>query len=179
MSSNKTAKRYAKALFDLARKSNQLDPVHADLQGLCQLVSESEELRHFWQNPILSEEQRASVLDALLKERLHVLSYRYLLFLNRKKRWDHFDAICSAFDTLYNRFREIQHIKIIAAAPISEAQQNAICEKLRERLHKEIKATVEVDFRLIGGFKIRIGDAVHDFTIASKLEQFKQKIMHG
>ena len=51
----------------------------------------------------------------------------------------------------------------------------ATCE-LGKRLGKEIRLTVAVDPRILGGLKIQYGDRLVDASVATRLQQLRRRL---
>src|SRR5271154_5724233 len=60
------AGRYATALFELARDSNAIDPVKADLERFDALVAESPDLTRLVRSPVFSADEQLHALSAVL-----------------------------------------------------------------------------------------------------------------
>src|SRR5262249_58885917 len=61
------ARRYARALLELAPETAGLEVVQQQLQGLAQAVTSSAELNDVVVNPIYTREQRAAVMDLVMQ----------------------------------------------------------------------------------------------------------------
>ena len=179
MAKTKTARRYAKALFNLALDKDRLDRVWDDLESLHALIQESVELGHFLQDPLLSIERKSSIFSLLLKEKLNILSYQFVLFLAEKKRINLLKLCCVAFDELYHEHKGILKVSIISARKLNAGQLEAINDKLKENFQKEIKSSVAINPSLLGGVRIIVGDQVLDFSLETQLQRIKQNIINA
>ena len=176
---NKAAKRYAKALFDFSIEQNKLDVIRSDLTELKGLLGESDEFAAFVADPLISLEQRRSVLEKLLSGRADPQTLNFLYFLDEKGRLDLLDAICSIFDLFYLHHQGILKVTIITASALSSEQISQIKLRLQARLGKEIEAKVELDTNLLGGFKVRVGDTIYDYSIATQLDVLRQQLINA
>ena len=77
------ARRYAKALLELATEQNQVDKIGRDLKDLGETWKGSEELGRVFESPEVSAEQRREIVDAvatrmglapIVKQTLYLLS---------------------------------------------------------------------------------------------------------
>jgi F-type H+-transporting ATPase subunit delta len=59
---------------------------------------------------------------------------------------------------------------------MADTQVSAVTAKFKAELGKEIVAEVKVVPELIGGFKVQVGDLVHDLSIKSQLNKLKQQV---
>ena len=179
MAKTKVARRYAKALFDLALEKGRLDSVWDDLGSLHSIIQESVKLSHFLQDPLLPVERKSSIFSILLKDKLDTLSFQFVLFLVEKKRINLLQACCVSFDELYYDYKGILKVSIISAKELSAVQIDAINNNLKANFDKKIESSVVVNPSLLGGFKIIVGDQVLDFSLGTQLQRIKHNIINA
>ena len=179
MAEIQTAKRYSKALFDLAAEQDQLDLIREDLANVEKFLKESVDLSRFLQDPLLPQEKKKSIFEMLFKDKIDALTLRFILFLIEKNRSGIISQCCIAFESLYFDFKGILQVKILAAKNLTKDQLASIKTKLKEKLNKEIETDLLLDSKLLGGFKIIIGDQVFDFSLKTQLLKIKQNIIYG
>ena len=177
MADVETAKRYAQAVFELAEEAGKLAIVRDDLNNLRELMETNAEFANFINNPLIDNDQRQSTLDALLKGKIDELSLRFLRFLDAKTRLDALAIIAIELNSMYLFVNNIIEAKVISARAISSEQTSTIRQRLEKRFDKEIKLEVDIDPDLIGGFLVKVGDTVFDFSISHQLNKVKQKII--
>ena len=174
---HRIAKRYANALFELSYQTKNLDQNHLDLQMIAAMIDQSENFNAFLQNPEIPSPMRQAALNALFKDRISPLTLKFLYFLVHHDRLNLLSEIGAAFDELYCENKNIFKIKITSARQLTANQAAAIGDRLKSRLNKNIDRDLEIDPGLIGGFKIQVGDQIHDFSIQTQLEKFKNRIL--
>jgi F-type H+-transporting ATPase subunit delta len=179
MQAASVAIRYAKALFGLARDREVLDPVYADLRDLERLLRDCPDFARFTADPRIPPAPRAAALDALFRDRAHPLTLRFLSFLDSKDRLGHLPGICRHFAALFHLHRGILEVRITSATPLTPEQVSAIETRLHARFGKQIQSTLHLDPALLGGFKIQVGDTIHDSSIATQLHVLKQNLIHA
>ena len=177
MKTGTAAKRYAKALFGLTRDQGQLDTVRSDLVSLRGLLDESAEFRDFIESPLIPPEQRKDLLGQILGDTAHPKTHQFLLFLDEKGRLELLGGICDLFEALYDELNGIVKVDIISASGLNETQITAIEARLRARLDKQIQSTVALDPTVLGGFKVRIGDTILDYSIATQLKALRRRLL--
>ena len=176
MFSPRVAKRYAKALFELAIEQKQFEEVAEEIRSIQQSLSSLPELRMFVANPVLSKEAKKQVIQAVFEKKINPLIFNFLLFLIEKKRLNLMSAICEVFDEFYMEYKNIVDLRITSVYPVDDQQLKAIYAKISEKFHKQVRPSVTTDAGLIGGIKLRIQDVVYDFSFKSQLEKFHQSI---
>ena len=179
MAETKTAKRYSKALFDLAIELDRLDLIKDDLANLGTFLEESTELSRFLVDPLLPLKKKESIFKELFTSKIDPLALRFILFLIEKKRIDLLQKCCGTFETLYLEFKGILRVRVFAAKNLTKDQLASIKTRLKEKLKKEIEIDLLLDSKLLGGFKIVVGDQVYDFSLKAQLQKIKHSIIYS
>ena len=86
MGSIRVASRYAKALLGLASERGELKSVEADLNSLSSLVDSSREFELLLVSPVVKPDQKKSVLEKLLKDKLSEVTFSFIMLLVSKGR---------------------------------------------------------------------------------------------
>mgnify|MGYP001815478081 CR=1 FL=1 len=174
---SKSAKRYARALFDLCLETQCLDTVHQDLAALQRLGQESPEFASFMDDPMIPAEKRGAVLDQILSGQANPATSQFLHFLEEKGRLRVLPEITTLFEGLVHEHHGILKITIHTASPLEAEQLEQIKRRMQARFEKQIEASVKIDPALVGGFKVRVGDTIHDYSIATQLEVLKRDLI--
>ena len=173
------SRRYAGALFDFAGEQDVRDTVRTDCAALRALYDASSEFAAFVRNPTIAPEEAEQMLNTLFKGKAHSTTLKFMQFLVSKKRLDQLRPICSVYEELICEEMDIIKVKITAAHELTDTQLSSMKQKLHDRYRKQIEADVKVDPSLIGGFKIKVGDHIRDFSLATKLDQFEQAVINA
>jgi F-type H+-transporting ATPase subunit delta len=177
MAGQRAAKRYAKALFDLAVERGAVEAVRADLQALAGLLRDAPDFAAFAGNYLLPSARRVEALRALLESRAHELVTKFVLLLETKKRLAELGAAIEAFEARYDEHRGLAHATVTSAHGLSDAQRDALTGRLKQRLGKEIRLHEAVNPALIGGFQVQVGDLVHDYSVETQLQRLRARFL--
>lgn len=169
------ARRYARALLQLAVEHHALAEVRSDLRELHHLLQTAPELRWLLGRGPMGLEVRATQIRKLFENHLHPLALRFLLFLTSRRRLALLDTLLTTFEDICDQHEGVVRVQITAAHALSDSQLTALQNKLATRLQRPMKTTVLVDKQLIGGFKLQIGDDVEDHSLATQLELLQQR----
>ena len=173
---NAASARYAQALFEISLEKNELEAHYHDLKFINEAVVISPELNRLLQNPQLSADIRQKIFSDLFKNKVSEFILKFLLFVGEKKRLGQFTAIFEAYEERYLNHLGIARVHIISARELSKDHIEAISRKLEKRLQRQVESSVELDPSLIGGFKLKLGDQVYDYSIRSNLDKFKNRV---
>ncbi|HLF17854.1 MAG TPA: ATP synthase F1 subunit delta [Candidatus Omnitrophota bacterium] len=171
------ARRYAQALFDLGQETKELDTIQRDLGMVKEAIGVSQEFNAFLFNPVIPKGKQQSILEEIFKKKIHAPTLHFLFFLVEKGRLGLLKEICALFEGLYLEFKNVGKVRIVTSVALNSHQEGAIKNHLKDELKKEIQADIFVDPKIMGGLKVHIGDEIHDYTIQTQLEEFRQNFL--
>ncbi len=177
--SSAIAKRYAKALFDLALEANVVEKIEKDLVQLRAVLAESAPLRAALDNPLIDRNEKTTVLQKLLEKSSHELTQKLIALLGRNNRFSVLTAIIDAFVTLFAEHRGEVLAEVTSAVALSEQQLSSLRSSLKKVLGREVKIKTSVDASILGGLKVRIGSKLFDASLLSKLERLRLASQHA
>jgi|APTNR8051073442_1049403.scaffolds.fasta_scaffold00052_38 F-type H+-transporting ATPase subunit delta len=177
MAQSPASRRYARALFELAQEQGRLDRVQADLTELVPLMERKAEFAALLERHELSTGQRKDLWTSVVQGRADPLTLRFLHFLVEKRRGPLLGEIIRAFEVLFNAAKGITTLEVVAARPLTEEQMQALSARFAHKLGGQIKAHQKTDASLLGGFLVRVGDVVHDYSVSHQLEQLHHKMV--
>lgn len=168
------ARPYASALFDLAESESQLASVETSLSDVSRLIGESADFARFLRSPVISAEQKAAALDAILaKTQTNPLVSNFLKLVAQNGRLFALDAIIIGFRELAAKARGEVTADVTSAAPLTGAQVSALADTLKAKLGKTVSLNQFVDPSLIGGLQVKVGSQMIDSSLKTKLAAMK------
>jgi F-type H+-transporting ATPase subunit delta len=173
------AKRYTPALMDVAREAGVLAAVLADVRGLLELLETSQDFAEFVRNPLIPAEQQQTLLSGLFEGKVNVLTLNFLRLLAEKERLTALPDILVEVGRAMDGEQGVLDVQVRSAVALSAAQEKALSDKLNGRTGKTVRLRQEVDPSLLGGFLLRIGDQIEDYSLAAKLQRFQQNILNA
>ena len=173
------AGRYAVALFELARDRRQLDQVERDLATLTRMLEESADLRRLVLSPVITADDQAKGLGALLaKAGIAGLAGNFVNLIVRNRRLFALADMIKAFRALLARERGEVNADVTSAHPLTPAQMQALSDTLRTTIGKNVRINTRVDPNLLGGLVVKIGSRMIDSSLRTKLNNLKV-VMRG
>lgn len=171
------SRRYAKALFELARDDGRVEEVGGELEALGRLLDEEPRLRDVLLQPIHPAGERRRVLEAV-GERLEAspLVQHFYSFLIDQRRLVDFDGIREEYARLAVEAAGVTKARLLAARPLRDEQRERLRAALSARVGRELELEVEVDPQLLGGVVAQIGDLVFDGSLRTHLAQLRANL---
>jgi F-type H+-transporting ATPase subunit delta len=179
MISLRIAQRYARVIFDCARETGVLEAARADLDELNRLVRGSRALQAYLQGGNLSAARQRRTLAALFEGRVDPLIYRFLCFLERKRRLPVVAAICTEFRALCDRFDGIVRARLTTAYALDPPQIGAIAALVPLQARERVEMTAVQNAALRGGFHLQVGDVLYDYSVAGHLQRIRRELLAG
>ncbi len=167
--------RYASALYDLASEKGIVSTVEADLDTLGQAILENGDLSGLIRNPEVSRDNAAKAMDAVAGVLgLSELTRNFLGVVAGNRRLAVLPEIVRAFASIAAASRGEVTAEVASAHPLSDAQVDALRQKLKEREGRNVKIRTEVDPELLGGLVVTIGSKRIDSSIRTRLNSLAQ-----
>lgn len=171
------ARRYAEALADISVARNQVDLIEQEVGVFARLMSDNRELHDVFASPVVSQSDKARVLDAIIeKTSPGQITANLLRMLQRNYRLHHLEAIYQKFQREINERRGMMLAEVTTASPIGRAEQDALASRLREITRKQVQLQFKTDPEIIGGVVTRIESVVYDGSIRTQLQVVKQRM---
>ena len=169
---NETARRYASALFDLAKDKGELATVDKDLKSVTSMAAASEDLTRLMESPAFSREDKSRALRAVAdKAGLSKLVSNFLATMAMNGRSPEITGAASYFDELYAKHRGVKRAIARTAEEMSPEQRQKLEAVLAKAVGSDVELETEVEPGLIGGIQLRVGSTLIDASVASKLER--------
>lgn len=180
MKGRAVARRYAKALIDLAARDDMVAEIGDQLQQHRDLLQANDELQKLLWHPSIAAEVKINVLtDILERSQPAPLLRNFVLLLLDKDRLRHFDLICEHYEQMANaRLRRVV-ARVTTAVELDEAQQQAVAQKLAEVTQQDVLVETRLDPSLLGGVVVRINHTVLDGSLRGQLARLRQELIGG
>ena len=177
ISDRKVAHRYARALFESARKLGKTDVVQRDLATLDGLWREAPDLRRVLESPLIPDERKNQIIDLTVGGELDPLSSAFLHLLVGKRREVILLLVRDEYIRLADIARGLIRAEATVAAEIDDVERAALAEALERRTGKDIELTVHVNPEIIGGVVVRMQDTVIDGSVRGSLEKLREQML--
>lgn len=174
------AKRYAKALVDVAAASGELEVVRQDLRGLATLLGEHRELRRLIANPSVLRRDKARVFEQVVAGMaLRPLTTSFLRILLEAGRLGALEIIMRTYDMLVDeRLGRVKAV-VTTAVPLGDAPQEALRQRLGQVTGKSVYLEVQQDPSILGGLIAQIGSLVYDGSVKTQLAKLREQLLRG
>jgi F-type H+-transporting ATPase subunit delta len=176
---SRAAHRYAAALHDLAKGAQALEAVSADVAKVRALLTESGELREFVRNYLIPSQFRSRAVQALFRDWVHPLTWRFLRFIESKRRFGLLAEMCAEFQDQEEIRKGIVRGRLDSAFALSPDTVDHMAVQVGRRMGKQVLLEMTENPDLLGGCRLQVGDTVYDYSLAARLRLVRQTMMAG
>lgn len=170
----KAARRYAKALLEVALDQNILDEIYNDMSLVSNTISSSKELELFLKSPIIKQNKKQNALKEIFSDKINKISNTYFEIILQKGREDLIFGISNAFIEAYKKHQGIIDVEVTSAFDMSDKEIKSLKKTLEKKTGKTVLLSCKVDSSLIGGITIKIDDTVTDGSVKHKLDNLEE-----
>ena len=174
---SRVAKRYAKALFELAEEQKVLDKVYGDLLAVAKTVKDSDELQTLLVNPLVNERDKLKVLDRIFSKGFHKLTRTFLDLLADKRRLSVVQEIVDKFHRMMLAHNNQVEVQLISAIDLERPVVEKISKQIQQIVGKEVLVHKRIEPSIIGGFVVKVEDIVIDNSIRSQLNRLREQLI--
>ena len=168
------AGRYATALFELARETNSIDAVKADLERFDAMVGESADLNRLVRSPVFSAAEQLQALSAVL-ERAGIgdLAAKFLKLVTANRRLFAARDMVRGYRELVALHKGEVTAEITVAEQLKDDHVAALKSALKAVSGKDVDLNIKIDPAIIGGLVVKLGSRMVDTSLRTKLNAIR------
>jgi F-type H+-transporting ATPase subunit delta len=175
MPSGSAGRRYAQAIFDLAREQNKVEQWAADLETLAFAFGQPQ-VQSFLENPKTPRDRKAQFITQMLDGRVSAEVLNLAQLLVRRERHAYVSAINQDYIRHWNQLRGIVVAQVTTAIPVDTAGQDLIRTRLVELTGQQVTVELKEDPEIIGGLVARVGDTLIDGSVLTRLQNLRKQL---
>jgi F-type H+-transporting ATPase subunit delta len=175
MPTSGVARRYARAVFEIAQEENNLDGWLRDLRTIRDVLLDPT-LGAFLQNPSVPTEQKLRMVDNSVAN-LGTKQRNFVGLLIEKRRTSLIDEIVAAFEDQLDDIRGVVHARVTTAVQLTEEEASIVTRGLDAYTGRHVIVATTIDPAILGGFVARIGDRLIDASIVGRLNALRESLI--
>jgi F-type H+-transporting ATPase subunit delta len=168
------AKRYARAVFELATEEGKVDEWTRRLTTVRDLLSDPS-VAAVLTNPTIPLDRRMELVSSAPHE-LDPEATNLARLLIESNRVKQIGGVAEEFEVLADAAAGRVRATVTTAVDLDRAERDKVADQLSRRLGKEVRMTVVVDKSILGGLKLQYGDHLIDASVATKLQQLRRRL---
>jgi F-type H+-transporting ATPase subunit delta len=166
---------YARSLFEVAQEGHKLDLVREQLGQIDDAIRENREMRLFLFSPYFSTQEKREGLrraiegaDPAISNLLDVLLENHRLPVITRLRRE--------FDRRWDEANDLLPVTVTSAVELEDAVVQRIGDEIGKQTGRRVELTKKVDPAILGGFVVRVGNAILDSSVRNRLEQLRKQV---
>ena len=174
------ARRYAKALIDLARRDGIIAEIGTQLQQHQALRQANLNLPKLLENPSVAIQVKTDIM-ATIFERTQPLPLlrNFLLLLLNKGRLPQLDAICLHYERMASDELHRVVAQVTTAFELDAQQRQIVTQKIAAATQKDVQLEAHVDPSIIGGLVVRVNNVILDGSVQGQLARMRKAFIGG
>jgi len=164
---------YSLALFRECIERKSLEQVKEDLKNLALILEKNVKLRRFLEGPQFLTEDKLSLIERVLGNRIHELSLSFLKLIILKNRIEYFSDIRGHFNERIMKYEGFVEVCVTSALVLNENEVEKLKTKLAEITDGKIQLKQRVNPNILGGLLIKFGHILIDNTLRCRLNEIR------
>ena len=173
--------RYARALFDVARKEADVQQAGRELSAFAQLIASHDALTKVFANPAIPAPKKRGVLEQLIARAGSLLPVvtKLLLLLAERDRLALLPDVDAAYQNRLMEHAKVVRAEIVTAVGLPADRVAALQQGLAQATGRQVQIESRVDPSIIGGAIARVGSTVYDGSVTRQLERMREALTAG
>ncbi len=172
------ARRYAGAIFEIARKQNTVDRTLEDVKGIAQLFGHRK-LSYLLREPKVPAQRKEKALREALTPHVLPTSLNLALLIVQRELVEIMPNIATELEGLVLAYRNQAIAEVTTATKMDAVQDAQVKQALELTTGKQIIMHTRIDPAILGGVVARVGDQVIDSSIRNRLHVLQQQLLAG
>ncbi len=172
------ARRYAEAAFETAIRDGTVDAWRRDLDVAAAALA-TPDVAAAVENPSIAVLVREAAIRDGLASSVSPAALNLILFIVRRGKIDQLPRVAEEFRRLDDDRRRIVHAVATSATPLEPSEVSALTARLEQMTGGKVELAVETDPSLLGGFVVRVGDRLIDWSVRGRLERLRNQLVSG
>lgn len=180
MIKTRVAKRYARALFELAKESGKIEEYGRDLEVVNSLFNSNEAVKSGLTSVVAGHETKTALLDAIIgaagTDKVVANFLKVLLAAGKMVVLPH---VAHEYAALADEATGKLRGEVTAPMAMDKAAMESLSAALSKALGKQVILEARQDPSLIGGVVARVGNLVFDASVRTQVQRMKESLIKG
>ncbi len=163
-------------LLASAERENKLGDIEDELFRFGQVVDGDNALAAALGDPTADLGRRTELLRDLLADKVRPVSLRLAHLALSGFGGRGFSASLSRLVELAAAKRHRSVAYVTAAAPLTDEEEDRLAARLSEMYGRQVSPKIDVDPRIIGGMRVKVGSDLYDGTVARRLTEARTSL---
>jgi len=172
-------RKFSSILYEAAESGQCTEEVLSSLNTIQSLWKQDSQFRSLVISKRISKEKKDSILRSVFKELCHPLAVEIVILLMERGVMNYYSILKSLYEVEYDKKHRIVRVDATVSQPLEEVEKHKLKSELESKLNMNANLNVNVDPDLLGGIKLRIGNAFYDASVQRKIERLKENLLQS
>lgn len=171
-------KKYANALMSVS-KSDNINDIVQGLVSFKNILKEFPDLRYLLSSKKVSVDNKIKSTKNIFNRYYNSITMNFILLLIENNDISIYNDILDKIIALMESSSNAKKIQITSHKEYSEQDQSEILSAIKDKfnINDSSEADFNVDSKILGGIKVRIGNKIIDGSVSTKLKKIKQSLL--
>lgn len=170
------AKRYAKALFELAQEQGLVAETENQLQAIVEAAAHDADIRAFLAAPGITTAGKVQALQAAFGSQASTIVLNTISLLIERGRQGEIASMLDAYRQVSGSALGRADAVVTSAKSLTDDEKNKLAAQFGSLIGKTVRVENVVDAELLGGVTVRIGDTLYDGSLRGKLDRLSKQL---
>lgn len=171
------ASRYARAIYNLAKESNEHDAVFGQMRVIDEAFHSDEEIENFLSTPMIRPSDKLKAIEGMLaKVAFADVLKRFVQLLARKGRLPLFSEVVIAYQQISDESHGVTRGQVRSATVLGPDDRKRIEELVSKATKKKVILTYKEEPALLGGLVAEVGSFTFDDSLISHLTRINEQL---
>lgn len=172
----KTARIYGDSLYDLALEEGITDEILEEAGAVLQLFRENPDYVKLLKEPSIPKKERLDLIGQAFGTQAHRYLVNFLKLLCERGYLGDYSGCVERFAQRYDTDHNIVQASAASAVPLTEAQQEALKDRLEKISGKKVRLSVRIDPSVIAGLRVELDGEMMDGTVQGRLDALGRRL---
>lgn len=176
MKNRTLARRYAIALYNVAKEKNKEQQIFDELNLVIDSIQDNDDFKKLIYGGIITAVEKKELIQKIYAERVSPELVDFLCVCIDKGRERDLEAIKSVYDEFWYEDEGIVPVYVSSAIPLDAERKEGLKQAFAKRLGRQVEVIVSIDESLLGGISARVGGTVYDGSISGQLARLSRQL---
>ena len=172
------AKRYAKALYKLAKEHGKAGQLYEEMKTVARSFADNPALQRTLSNPYIPAADKQKLMQEAAGSKCDDDFKSFIKLIIEHNREEYAQRMVLAYCDLYREENNISRVRILTAKALPENRMDRIREMVKTSFpNRTFEFSEDVDPTLIGGFQVYVDNVKMDASINNELQQLRNNLI--
>ena len=171
------AKQFSEAMFHVAAASNSEIDVKDSLSHLSKSIKNLPELRSFLLSKRVTSPDKSKAVNAVFSEKCHSIVIEFIALIEKENIVKLIPLLEKYFNTLLIEKKNVVNVNAEISQEMKEDKKIQFKGMLDKALNKNSELSFNVNPKLLGGIRLRVGNELIDVSIINHLNKLRHEML--